>query len=157
MDFRMRLSSFENQIKALHDLIELGRLAHRPSPATKPRIMLASSIAVAGRCSGDQKLGGMIPKVPLHDPNRGPLAMGYAEAKLVCEQEAESAYRSLQSEIQPMIVRIGQLSGSQTSGYWSTKEHFAALVKASKAIAHLPDLQGVSSLCDNASHLSTDD
>lgn len=144
MDFRMRLSSFENQIKAMHDIIELGRLAHRRSPARRPRVIFTSSIAVAGNCGADQKLWGMIPEVPLHDPRKGPLAMGYAEAKWVCEQVVESAYRSLQSEVEPMIVRIGQLSGSQTSGYWSTKEHFPALVKASKAIGHLPDLQGVS-------------
>ncbi|KAL8994550.1 MAG: hypothetical protein Q9169_005514 [Polycauliona sp. 2 TL-2023] len=142
MDFRMKLSSFENQIKALHDLIELGCLAHRLTPTSRPRLILASSIAVVGNCSDDQKVEGMVPELPLHDPERGPLAMGYAEAKWVCEQVVESAYNSLQSEMEPMIVRIGQLSGSQTSGYWSTKEHFAALVKASKTIGYLPDLRG---------------
>ncbi|KAL8861119.1 MAG: hypothetical protein Q9178_002333 [Gyalolechia marmorata] len=142
MDFRMRLSSFENQVKALHDLIELGRLAHRQSPAVRPRIILASSIAVVGNCTAEQRLGGMIPEMPLHDASKGPLAMGYAEAKWVCEQVVESAHKTLQNEVEPMIVRIGQLSGSQTSGYWSTKEHFPALVKASKGVGHLPDLQG---------------
>ncbi|KAL8886462.1 MAG: hypothetical protein Q9215_005836 [Flavoplaca cf. flavocitrina] len=142
MDFRMKLSSFENQIKALHDLIGIGRLAHSLSPTTRPRIILASSIAVAGNCSADQKLGGMIPEILLRNATQGPLAMGYAEAKWVCEQVVGSAHQALQSEIEPMIVRIGQLSGSQISGYWSTKEHFPALVKASEAIGHLPELQG---------------
>ncbi|KAI4269248.1 MAG: hypothetical protein LQ337_007399 [Flavoplaca oasis] len=142
MDFRMRLSSFEKQIKALHDLIGLGCLAHSITPGIRPRVILASSIAVAGNCGSDHKVGGMVPEIPLHDPNKGPLAMGYAEAKWVCEQVVESAHISLRSEIEPMIVRIGQLSGSQTGGYWSTKEHFAALVKASKTIGHLPNLQG---------------
>ena len=145
MDFRMKLSSFENQVKALHDLIELGRSAHLLRPATKPRIILASSIAVVGSCTVEQKVGGMIPEMPLPDATKGPLPMGYAEAKWVCEQVVESAHRTLHHEVEPMIVRIGQLSGSQNSGYWSTKEHFPALVKASKGVGHLPDLQGVSS------------
>ncbi|KAI4236743.1 MAG: hypothetical protein LQ349_002368 [Xanthoria aureola] len=145
MDFQMKLSSFENQIKALHDLIGIGRLAHSLTPTVRPRIILASSIAVAGNCSADQKLGGMIPEILLHNASQGPLAMGYAEAKWVCEQVVGSAHQALQREVEPMIVRIGQLSGSQISGYWSTKEHFPALVKASKAIGHLPELQGVSS------------
>lgn len=144
MDFQMELFSFQVQIKALHDLINLARFAHRLRPTMKPRIILASSIAVAGNYAVDRNSGVMVPELPLNDPKHAPLAMGYAEAKWVCEQVMESAYNALQCEVQPMIARIGQMSGSQVSGYWNVKEHIPALVKSSKAIGHLPDLHGVS-------------
>ena len=146
MDFQRKLSSFEVQIKALRDLITLARFAHHLQPIIKPRIILASSIAVVRNYAAAPSSIGMVPEIPLHDPTNAPLAMGYAEAKWICEQVVESAYNELQCEVQPMIVRIGQLTGSQTSGYWSLKEHFPTLVKSSMAIGHLPDLHGVSNL-----------
>ena len=145
MDFQMELSSFELQIKALQDLINLARFAHRFRPSLKPRIILASSIAVVGNYAVDRSGMVTVPEIPLNDSTRAPLMMGYAEAKWVCEQMMESAYNVLQCEVQPMIVRIGQLTGSQISGYWSVKEHIPVLVKSSMAIRHIPDLHGVSS------------
>ncbi|KAL8748078.1 MAG: hypothetical protein Q9190_000106 [Brigantiaea leucoxantha] len=142
MDFQLKLSSFEAQLKGLQDLINLARFAHYLRPIMKPRVILASSIAVVGNLPVDKTSQDMVPEMPLHDPANGPLAMGYAEAKWVCEQMMESAYNTLPCELQPMIVRIGQLSGSRTSGFWSVKEHFPTLVKLSAAIGHLPDLQG---------------
>ena len=79
----------------------------------------------------------------MHDP-RYPLSIGYAEAKWVCEQIMASAFNNLQSETLPMIVRIGQPSGSSDTGYWSHKEHIPTILKPSIAIRHLPDLHGVS-------------
>lgn len=144
MDFQMALSSFEAQMQTLHDLVGLARLAHRLRPMMKPRIVFASSIAVVGKYVVDRSSMGLIPELPLYDWTKAPLAMGYAEAKWVCEQVMASAYNTLQCEMQPMIIRIGQLTGSQTSGYWSVKEHFPTLVKWSIAVGHLPDLRGVS-------------
>lgn len=137
MDFQRQLNSFEDQIRAVRDLVELGRSAHRLQPNIKPRIILTSSIAVAGQYSLKT-----VPELPMHDPTV-PLPMGYAEAKWVCERVIESAYLSSGGEIQLMIVRVGQLSGSHTRGYWSTKEHFPALVKASQALGKLPYIPGV--------------
>ena len=153
MDFQMELSSFELQIKVLQDLVNLARFAHSLRPGMKPRVILASSIAVAGNYAGDRNCKVMVPELPLHDPTNGPLAMGYAEAKWVCEQVMESAYNTLQCEVQPLIVRIGQLSGSQLSGYWSVKEHIPTLIKLSMVVGHLPDLNGVSSSSELVSPL----
>ena len=52
----------------------------------------------------------------------------------MCEKVFENTSVSLNEEIDPVIARIGQLSGSQHTGYWSTQEDVAALIKASKAI-----------------------
>lgn len=137
MDFQRQLNSFEDQIHAVRDLIELGRSAHRLQPNIKPRIIFTSSIAVAGQHSTKT-----VPELPIHNPTV-PLQIGYAEAKWVCERVIESAYLSSSGEVQPMIVRVGQLSGSHTIGCWSSKEHFPALVKASQALGRFPEIPGV--------------
>ena len=138
MDFKRSLSSFEPQIKAASDILQLGRYIHHIRPHCKPRIMLASSIAVVGRHSST-----IIPeRVP--EKSDIPLPMGYAQAKWVCEKVFENTSDSLKEEIDPVIARIGQLSGSEVTGYWTTQEHMAALIKASKAIGALPRLLGVS-------------
>ena len=138
MDFKRSLSSFEPQIKAASDIVQLGRDIHHARPHFKPRIVLASSIAVVGRHNST-----IVPEQVPEKPST-PLPMGYAEAKWVCEKVFENAFICLKEEIDPMITRIGQLSGSQHTGFWTTQEHMAALIKASQAIGAMPDLVGVS-------------
>lgn len=138
MDFQRQLNSFEDQMHAVRNLIELGRSAHRLQPNVKPRVIFASSIAAVGQYSPQPVF-----ELPVQDPTVS-LPLGYAEAKWVCEKIVESAYLSSRGEVQPMIVRVGQLSGSHAVGYWSSKEHFPALVKAAQALGKLPDLHGVS-------------
>ena len=152
MDFQRKLSSFEVQVKAVQDLVELARFAHRLRHNIKPRIVLASSIAVVGQLVPHSSEP-TVPELPMHSPT-APLPLGYAEAKWVCEQVMESAYNTLQREVQPMIVRIGQLSGSQSTGCWSSKEHIPALIKASLAVGKMPDLHGVSLISETFSSQS---
>ena len=140
MDFKRSLSSFESQIKTASDIIQLGRNIHHTRCHCKPRIVLASSIAVVGRYKSP-----IVPEQVPEDPSI-PLPMGYAEAKWVCEKIFENAFVSLKEEIDPMIARIGQLSGSQHTGFWSTQEHVANLIKASQAVGAMPDLVGVSDM-----------
>ncbi|KAL8823834.1 MAG: hypothetical protein Q9191_005512 [Dirinaria sp. TL-2023a] len=139
MDFRVKVQSLEPQIKAVRELIHLGRLASAARPHLKIRVVLASSIAVVGRYL-ENAHSTVVPEKPVNDP-KIPLPIGYAEAKWVCEKVMESAQKTF-SDIEPVILRIGQLTGSSTTGYWSTKEHFPALVEASRAMGVMPDLQG---------------
>ena len=143
MDFKRKLPSFEPQIQTVKDLVQLGREIHHAQSGLRPRVILASSIAAVGRFSqkGKQTL---VPETVIADPTTA-LPMGYAQAKWVCEQVMESAHRSVRCEIKPMILRIGQLSGSQATGYWSTQEHIAAMVRASQVLGRTPDLKGVCS------------
>ncbi|KAL9583819.1 MAG: hypothetical protein Q9212_002492, partial [Teloschistes hypoglaucus] len=141
MDFKMKVSSFEPQIKAVRDLIELARLAHCKRPSVKARLVLASSIAVLGCYSKVTSSGPVVPEVTLNDPSVA-LPLGYAQAKWCCEKMIENAQECIAEEIECMIVRIGQISGSQTMGYWSPKEHFPALVKACQDVKAVPNLQG---------------
>ena len=143
MDFRVKVQSMEPQIKAVRELIHLGRLANAARPHIKTRVVLASSIAVVGRYL-EYAHSSVVPEKPMNDP-KIPLPIGYAEAKWVCEKVMESAHKNL-SGIEPVILRIGQLTGSSTTGYWSPKEHIPTLVEASRSMGVMPDLQGVSAI-----------
>ena len=141
MDFKVKLSSFEPQIKAVRELIELGRAAHNLRPWAKPRIVLASSIAAVGSYSSKTN-SVTVPEIIMDEPDC-PLPIGYAEAKWVCEKVMQSAYELSKDEVEPVVVRIGQLSGSQSSGCWSWKEHIPALIHASQTIGQMPNIPGV--------------
>jgi len=142
MDFRRKLHSFDPHIKAVKSLMELAIAAHQVRPHVKPRVLFASSIAAVGQyplVHGNT----LVPESPTSDPSVT-VPMGYAEAKWVCEKIIEAASHSHREEIQPFIVRIGQISGSEKTSYWNADEHFPALVKASQALGQMPDLHGVS-------------
>lgn len=147
MDFKRKLSSFEPHIKALRDLIDLAQAIYFAQPQIRPKIIFASSIAVAGRHDSMQS-SGKVQETPLADPN-DPLPMGYAQAKWVCEKMISMVSSYLCTEagpkVEPIIIRIGQLSGSRLTGFWSPREHIPALVKASQDIGAMPDVSGVSS------------
>ncbi|KAI8932343.1 hypothetical protein NX059_010536 [Plenodomus lindquistii] len=136
MDFNRQLNSFRHHLNALKTLICLARSAYRIHPHITPRVMMASSISVA-RHFGDP----VVPEKPLDDP-LVTTAMGYAEAKWVCEQMLLSVGETHRRQCQPMIVRIGQLSGPEwENGLWKTEEHIPALIKASQLVSGFPDLQ----------------
>lgn len=66
---------------------------------------------------------------------------GYGESKWVCEQILLSA--ATKSALRPIIVRVGQLSGISTNGYWNPKEWVPSLFKSSVHSGCLPDLDAV--------------
>jgi len=143
MDFNMKVASFEPQIKVVKDLLELARSAHRKRSCLRPRLVLASSIAVVGCYSKIASSGAVVPESPMKNPS-ATLPIGYAQAKWCCEKVIESARDSIPHEVEASIFRIGQLSGSQSTGFWSSREHFPALVKACQDVKAVPDLRGVS-------------
>ena len=143
MDFKMKLQSLEPHIRVVRDLVELGCFAHDLRPLLKPRIVLASSIAVVGRYAMASN-SPLVPEISIDDPHIA-LPIGYAQAKWVCEKIIESASHNAR-DVEPTILRIGQLSGSKMTGFWSHKEHIPTLVKASQAIGAFPNLQGVSTV-----------
>ncbi|KAL1623267.1 putative NRPS-like protein biosynthetic cluster [Neofusicoccum ribis] len=137
MDFNRQLPSFRPQLNALTALVRLARRAHRARPAVRPRLVLASSIAAA-RHHGAR----VVPEAPLADPLAA-TAMGYAEAKWVCERVLHHAAAAWPRECAPVVVRIGQLSGPERApGVWKTEEHVPALLRAAQLLSAFPDLRG---------------
>ncbi|KAK0642649.1 Non-reducing polyketide synthase azaA [Lasiodiplodia hormozganensis] len=141
MDFNRRLHSFKPQLQALKALVSLCRDAHHARGGKfNPRLVFASSIAVV-RHYPDLTGSSVVPEDRLPDP-RVAAAMGYAEAKWVCEEFLFRVGQMYADEVTPMVVRIGQLSGPEREGIWKTEEHVPALVKASQMISAFPNLKG---------------
>ncbi|KAL9599306.1 MAG: hypothetical protein Q9219_003933 [cf. Caloplaca sp. 3 TL-2023] len=137
MDFQRTLESLEGQVHAIRNLLGLIQEANIKQNGRKVKLVFFSSIAVAGRCAEKLVLEGNLPNPDSTVP------MGYAEGKWVCEEVLASATQSMGDQVEPIIIRVGQLSGSSTTGYWNPTEHLAAILKSSHEIAAFPDLQGV--------------
>lgn len=61
------------------------------------------------------------------------LPSGYGDAKLVCETMLDETLHKHPESFRPMAVRIGQIAGSTTSGYWNPVEHLPFLLKSSQS------------------------
>lgn len=65
---------------------------------------------------------------------------GYSESKWVSEQILQIA--ASKTSLQPVIIRVGQLSGG-LNGAWNVVEWIPALIKSSICLGVLPDCDGV--------------
>lgn len=72
------------------------------------------------------------------------LGSGYSESKWVCESILNTA--SASTRLKPVVVRVGQLSGISTSGFWNIKEWVPAMLKSSIELGCLPLVDNVSNL-----------
>jgi hypothetical protein len=141
MDFQRGLMSFTPQIAGVRNLINLAldcSQAQRLSPQ-RPRFLFLSSIAVAAQSLSRP----IVREEPLLDP-RCPSALGYAQAKWVCEQVLLNSMRQPSSPAEFGIIRLGQMSGGTESGIWNPKEHLPSLLRLSQHIGALPAMDGVS-------------
>ncbi|PWN88007.1 acetyl-CoA synthetase-like protein [Acaromyces ingoldii] len=143
VDFLRHLASFQPHIDGLARLIELGvdisQQQQQQQDIIRPRLVFASSIAVVARYASERDTAVVVPEEPVVDV-RACSTLGYAQAKLACEQLLQRA--PFRHAVSMASVRIGQLTGAEGLGNWSTSEHMAALVKSSRTVGALPDLQG---------------
>ncbi|KAI1762633.1 hypothetical protein GGR53DRAFT_500986 [Hypoxylon sp. FL1150] len=140
MDFHRTLQSFEPHIELVQKLVELSQQSYATRQATAPvRLLFSSSIAVV-RYAGDTKQ--TVPEEVMEDP-RVSVPMGYAEAKWVIETVLNRIGEWTPEQVEPVVVRIGQLSGPEgTCGVWKTEEHLPTLVQASQKVGAFPLLEG---------------
>lgn len=134
-------------------LINLARASHTSKGARKQppaRLLFASSIAVVrnyGKEFSASSSSITVPEEEMQSPETV-VPMGYAEAKWVYECLLGHVGRHLSEEIEPVIVRIGQLCGPEASpGIWKSSEHIPEFLKASNLIEAIPQLDGVSQSC----------
>lgn len=149
MNFKWKLISFKSQFQGLRNLLKLAKETHQIHPMIRARFLFVSSIATVGQY---RSVNGqcVVPEEQMSDINcTNPF--GYGEAKLVCEKIVERVACNHRGELEAASIRVGQVVGSTRSGYWNTKEHFPAIVKASQEIGAFPTMEGV---CFYFHHLS---
>ncbi|KAK2014649.1 putative NRPS-like enzyme [Colletotrichum eremochloae] len=138
MNFKMRLQSFGTSFASLRNLLRLACNARPHLGLQKPRVLLISSISTVGNYPSMEGQA-VVPEISVRDHSWA-LDLGYAKAKLVCEKLIERAAEDY-PEIEPAVVRIGQLAGS-SNGYWNAAEHFVAICASSQRLGKFPDLRG---------------
>ena len=135
------IKGFESQFKTMANLIELtSEISSTRSKDFQIGFQFISSIATVG-CYTLRNGRTRIPEEPVTVQSLFP--SGYAEAKLVCERMLDETLRKYPDRFRPMIARIGQIGGSQTSGHWNPAENIPFLIKSSQTLRKLPDLEGV--------------
>lgn len=140
MSLTRTTKAYEAQFQVMRNLIDLARdcTSLRPSNFCFS-FQFISSIGAVGYYplwSGRS----LAPELPATADTA--LPVGYADAKIVCERMIEKTLRRHPDRFRGMAVRIAQITGSTTNGYWNPMEHFAFFVKSAKTLKSLPDLQG---------------
>jgi acyl transferase domain-containing protein/thioester reductase-like protein/acyl carrier protein/SAM-dependent methyltransferase len=140
MSLTRPIRTYESQLKIVRNLIDFAREVtdYRPSSFKFGFQFVSSSAVVANYPLWTGK-----PLVPEQPGTIDSLPMtGYAEAKLVTERIlAETLYR-YPDRFHAMAVRIAQISGSTSNGYWNPTEYIPFLIKSSQVLKILPDLDG---------------
>ncbi|KAI1174098.1 beta-ketoacyl synthase [Nemania sp. FL0916] len=144
MSAKRTLSGFESQFQVMRNLIELGRdVVSRRPPSFKFSFQLVSSIGVVGlygKKNDSQSTKTLVPEDRLGVECI--LNNGYGDAKWGCERMVDETLHKSPDRFRAAVVRLGQIAGSRTSGYWNPREHFGFLVKSSQTLGAWPDLPG---------------
>ncbi|KAJ5634594.1 type I iterative polyketide synthase [Penicillium herquei] len=145
MSLTRPLKAYESQFKIARGLIDLACQVsqHRPAPFKFGFQFVSSSAVIA-----NYPLWKGTPLVP-EEPGTVesvPLT-GYAEAKLATERILATTLYRLPERFHVMAVRIAQITGSTSNGYWNPSEYMPFLIKSSQVLKVLPDLDGTLSWC----------
>ncbi|GIJ84608.1 type I iterative polyketide synthase [Aspergillus pseudoviridinutans] len=139
MSLTRPIRMYEIQMKILRNLISLAADIAKEQPQLRVGFLFVSSIAVVG----NYPLWKGTPLVPEEPTTVESVPLtGYAEAKLVCETVLSKTLRRYPDRFQAKAVRVAQISGSTTNGYWNTSEYMPFLIKSSQSLGLLPYLEG---------------
>lgn len=142
MSAKRPLAGFESQFQIMRNLINFACdvASRRPEPF-KFSFQMVSSIGVVGHYglgNGEKKT--MVPEDRVGIDSV--LPNGYGDAKWGCERMLDETLHKHPTRFRTMAVRLGQIAGSKTSGYWNPMEHFGFLIKSSQTLNALPDVDG---------------
>jgi malonyl CoA-acyl carrier protein transacylase/thioester reductase-like protein/ubiquinone/menaquinone biosynthesis C-methylase UbiE/acyl carrier protein len=140
MSLTRTIKTYESQFKIVRNLLELAIEVTNLRPAPfKFGFQFVSSIAVVANYplwTGDA----VVPEQP--GTIKSLPGTGYAEAKLVTERILNKTLYQHPDRFHTMAVRIAQISGSTSNGYWNPTEYMPFLVKSSQVLKVLPELDG---------------
>ena len=142
MSAKRPLAGFESQFQTMRNLIDLACSVSSKRPDDfRFSFQMVSSIGVVGHYglgNGEQKT--VVPEKSVEIDSV--LPNGYGDAKWGCERMIDATLHQCPSRFRAMAVRLGQIAGSKTSGYWNPMEHFGFLIKSSQTLNALPDVDG---------------
>ena len=143
MSAKRPLSGFESQFQVMRNLIDFAcEVASRRSRSFKFGFQMVSSIGVVGQYGfgSNQTKKIIVPEERVGIDSV--LPNGYGEAKWGCEWMLDLTLHQHPDRFRTMVVRLGQIAGSKTSGYWNPTEHFPFLIKSSQTLNALPNMLG---------------
>lgn len=141
MSAKRPLSGFESQFQVMRNLVDFGCDAASARPAGfKFGFQMVSSIGVVGQYAHGSKTKIVVPEERVGIESV--LPNGYGEAKWGCESMLDRTLHQHPDRFRTMAVRLGQIAGSESSGYWNPLEHFGFLVKSSQTLGVLPEMGG---------------
>lgn len=144
MSIKRPVKGFEKQFSVMQNLIRFASDASGRRPhGAEVGFQFISSIATVGH---HPLVSGSVRVLEERMKVESVLPSGYSDAKLVCERMLDETLHKFPDRFRAMTVRIGQIAGSKTSGYWNPVEHLSFLIKSSQTLKVLPDFQGVCSL-----------
>lgn len=141
MSAKLPLKGFEAQFTIMRNMLDFTReISCRRHEGTKVTFEFVSSIATVGH----YPLWSKTPHVPEDRMTiDSVLPNGYGDAKYVCELMLDETLHKYPNKFRAMAVRIGQIAGSSTSGYWNPMEHLSFLWKSSQTLKALPNFNGL--------------
>lgn len=142
MSAKRALVGFESQFQIMRNLIDFARdVVCRRADGFKFSFQMVSSVGVVGHYGlGNGKERTMVPEDRVGIDSV--LPNGYGDAKWGCERILDETLHRHPDRFRTMTVRLGQIAGSKTSGYWNPMEHFGFLIKSSQTLNALPDTGG---------------
>ncbi|PLB44277.1 putative polyketide synthase [Aspergillus steynii IBT 23096] len=140
MSLTRPVKAYESQFKVFRNLLDLAAsiARHRPPPF-QLGFQFISSLAVVGNY-GLQTGHPLVPE-DLTSIEFVP-ETGYADAKLACEHILNQTLHRHPSHFHATAVRIAQIAGSTSNGFWNPTEYIPFLIKTSQVLHLLPDLSG---------------
>jgi thioester reductase-like protein len=130
VNFNLGFQAFEENIKGVHNLIQLSLSVKNPRPA---RFFLCSSISVAlGTLSP-----AVIPEGPVDISQCS--AGGYGRSKFVAEEIVQKASKEFGADTH--ILRVGQIVGDAKLGLWNDTEAVPLIIRSALTLKVLPELK----------------
>ncbi len=142
MSVKRPLAGFESQFQVMRNLIDFAcDVVSRRTEGFKFSFQMVSSIGVVGHYGlGNGEKNTIVPEERVEIDSV--MTSGYGDAKLGCEKMLDKTLHKHADQFRTMTVRLGQVAGSKTSGYWNPMEHFGRLIRSSQTLDALPDVDG---------------
>ncbi|KAG9235014.1 male sterility protein [Amylocarpus encephaloides] len=130
MDFNLGVEEFQGD--CLRNTMSLLRFCQAGRPK---RFVFTSSIST---CMGAGQVKSNVPEGLIGSDPTVALPTGYAQSKYIVERITQTASKTLDIPIH--LLRIGQMSGSTTTGHWNSNEMFPIMFSSSlhPAISSIP-------------------